>query len=62
MGEKIMTKEEMIEEYGLCAVCADRRTCRDKDPHMVVSGCSSYVDDGCERYKVTKRKVRRNDK
>ena len=55
MGEKIMTKEEMIKEYGLCAVCADRRTCSDKDHHMVVWGCSSYVDDGCERYEVTTR-------
>ena len=28
MGEKVMTKEEVIEEYGLCAVCADRRRWR----------------------------------
>ena len=58
MGEKIMTKE-----YGLCAACANRRTCRDKDPLIiVVDDYCSYVDDGCERCKVTKRKGRRNDK
>ena len=62
MGERIMTKEEVIEEYGLCTVCADRNTCPDKDPRMVLFGCSSYIDDGGERYEVTTRKGRRNDK
>ena len=62
MGKRIMTKDEVIEEYGLCAVCFDRSTCRDKDTNMVVWGCSSYVDDGGERYEVTTRKGRRNDK
>lgn len=38
MGERIMTKEEVFEEYGLCAVCADRNTCPDKDPRMVLFG------------------------
>ena len=58
MGEKIMTKEEVIDEYGLCAVCADRDACDDKPDGMVLMLCSQYEDDGCENYKVTKRKGR----
>lgn len=51
-----MTKEEVIAEYGLCAVCADRDTCEDKPEDMVLDLCSSYEDDGSTKYKVTKRR------
>lgn len=50
-----MTKDEVIEEYGLCAVCADRETCEDAPKDMVLSHCSSYSDDGATVYEVTKR-------
>lgn len=52
----VMTKEEVIAEYGLCAVCANKADCEDKPEDMVLDLCSSYEDDGSTKYKVTKRR------
>ena len=50
-----MTKEEVINEYGLCAVCAERETCEDRPDDMALSCCSGYSDDGGTVYEVTRR-------
>lgn len=47
-----MTKDEVIDRYGLCAVCADRETCPDKPDDMLLSLCTSYSDDGSTMYQV----------
>lgn len=52
----VMTKEEVIAEYGLCAVCANRDYCEDKPDDMVLALCSDYEDDGSTKYQVTKRR------
>lgn len=49
------TKDEVIERYGLCAVCADRETCPDKPDDMLLSLCTSYSDDGSTMYQVKVR-------
>ena len=41
---ELLCRDCLVEEYGLCAVCGNCKTCDDRPQDMVLSLCSNFEE------------------
>lgn len=41
---ELLCRDCLVEEYGLCAVCANVETCEDRDDEIIADLCSEFEE------------------